>query len=436
MKSYILTLFFFSAFLFNASSQNFVEQDCDFTNIHLGQISIASEDCVWATGRNFDGQLILEFTRSTDGGSTWQKGIYHPCITCAQISHLLALDCDRAYAVVFYTFRTGGLVMRTEDGGTSWDTIQSADFQGPTDFPNWIHFFDDQEAICMGDASDGYLKILRSVDGGDTWSRIPQANIPDTVDGETGWTALFDAVGDTIWFSTSRSRLFRSTDRGQNWEAFDVPGSIQNFKFSDSDNGMSYYSGPLTETDSTYITSDGGETWMLTDSIINGFDIWDIAYAPREDGKLGAYIVSGDSGIYATLDNGNSWGFISNDSSWSFPIAFLNVDVGWVGEFHDGIPGDGILKYVGTVLPAESVKPKVSELQVFPNPTRDQVRLINFDNEEDASYTMYSLDGKTIKQVSPETNGVIDLSSFSTGVYILQKEFNQQLSTAKITLVH
>ncbi len=55
----------------------------------------------------------------------------------------------------------------------------------------------------MGDPIGGYFEIYTTVDGGVTWTRVPQADIPIPYRGEWGVVGYYDVIGDTIWFGTN-----------------------------------------------------------------------------------------------------------------------------------------------------------------------------------------------------------------------------------------
>ena len=64
----------------------------------------------------------------------------------------------------------------------------------------------------MGDPSGGYFEIYTTNDGGNNWSRVSQANIPDPIAEEYGILSLYTVVGNTIWFTTTKGRIYKSID--------------------------------------------------------------------------------------------------------------------------------------------------------------------------------------------------------------------------------
>ncbi len=408
---------------FLAQSQ-WVEQDCDFTNIGIGEISITSDLCAWASGRGNPWDYVLEFTRTTDGGDNWIQGVIDSCVTCGRVSHLHALNCDTAFAMTFDPVDGGGALMRTNDGGLSWDSVNTADFSDPADFPNWVHFFNDQEGICMGDAIDGYFKIYRTTDGGQTWNRLPQANIPDTIGNEVGFTRLYDAVDGNIWFMTSEQRMFRSNDFGVNWEVSEVPdiGGIQ-FSFRDQDHGLAI---PYIGGDTLLTTIDGGETWTVNPNFLPNDDrVYSIDYAKGVGTAPGAYVVVGDTLVTYSQDGGITWKDLSRELDFPFPATFLNVHTGWVGEPSDGISGDGIFKYVGTTLGIpnpEDVSSREENFTLFPNPSSGNVSIESKKRStSNARVVVFDSQGRLLQKLEGLPSGsAMDLSALESGVYFVQ----------------
>ena len=82
-------------------------------------------------------------------------------------------------------------------------------------------------------------------DGGSNWNQVPGASIPNPLGGEYGYTRQIEVVGNDVWFSTNRGRIYYSSDQGNNWVVYQSPisdfGSAEvngRLSFSDSQNGI------------------------------------------------------------------------------------------------------------------------------------------------------------------------------------------------------
>jgi len=116
-----------------------------------------------------------------------------------------------------WSWQTTGGILGTTDGGLTW-TQDPTSFKTAGGWPDFIHFFDANNGVCVGDPTNGYFEIYTTSNAGASWSRVPQANIPAPVSGEKGLTGpFFAAAGNSLWFPTSAlgtGRIFRTTDKG------------------------------------------------------------------------------------------------------------------------------------------------------------------------------------------------------------------------------
>uniref|UniRef100_UPI003216BE5C M1 family aminopeptidase n=1 Tax=uncultured Draconibacterium sp. TaxID=1573823 RepID=UPI003216BE5C len=81
-----------------------------------------------------------------------------------------------------------------------------------------------------------------------------------------------------------------------------------------------------------------------------------------------------------------------------------------------------------TALPAIAIK---NEIDVYPNPAQNKIRLTIPGNERIIKILMYSVDGVCVKQQVPLKNE-IDISQLSTGTYLVQIETPNTFFTRKI----
>lgn len=226
-------------------------------------------------------------TVSTDAGTTWS------------ISYIDSLARD-IYDVIFpdqnigYAVGTGGLIMKTTDGGTSWVeqnsgvtvTLWDVDFINTnvgyavgnsgnilktTDGgSNWtlstngttaiykVHYVNDT-LIFLGSASSTTGRLLRSTNAGSTWENIT-ANITG-LDGTVRGIHFFDA--DTGWISNSTGKIYKTTDGGATgaiiYNIGSTTATIYEVKFIDAEIGYA-----LTTAGRVLKTTNGGANWELT----------------------------------------------------------------------------------------------------------------------------------------------------------------------------
>lgn len=133
---------------------------------------------------------------------------------------------------------------------------------------------------------------------------------------------------DAVWVLVASTLLFRSTNRGDTWEARSVPpitpGGFQEISFIDAQQGW-YLTGPMIETQckgaATQIwhTNDGAATWQQVT-----VEMWTVSYTSDNaaadpqcrqglsfvdplHGFIAAWATGRHPTIYRTLDGGKNW---------------------------------------------------------------------------------------------------------------------------------
>lgn len=317
-------------------------------------LSVVDTNVIWARA-TVPGRY---FVRTADGGQTWQADtIFHD--NNYYTDHLSALNADTAwYSLTHVNSDARSKIFRTNNGGQTW-TEQAGPFNNLTHAAKRVHFFDKNIGIAFGNSNTGtssdVLRIYRTTNGGTTWTTLSSTALPSSVTGEKiissglntiGGNNLHDAVGDTLWFGTTKTRIWRTTNKGQSWTAVQlgplacpIIGSIQ---FSNHLNGIAI---PCNST-SAFKTTNGGTTWS---SLSLPFPARVIEYVP---GTSGTYIIAPAFATIAhlaiTRNNGVSW----QNLNFSYPIymfstVFLSPTLGFGGSFIAGPDSGGVFKWIG-----------------------------------------------------------------------------------------
>ncbi|MFF4193252.1 oxidoreductase [Nonomuraea sp. NPDC001831] len=227
-----------------------------------------SRDVVWAAGT---GGTVL---RTVDGGRTWQN-VSPPGTESLQFRDVEAFDARHALVLSIGT-GTDGRVYRTEDGGRTW--TESFRNDEPNAFYDCMAFFDRRHGLAMSDPVNGRFRLLATDDGGRSWQVLPSSGMPDALPGEAGFAAsgqcLVTAGGRDAWIATGggeRSRVFRSADRGRTWTVTDTPipaadpaKGVFALAFRDRHRGIAVggdYQPGLPSPNAAAVTRDGGATW-------------------------------------------------------------------------------------------------------------------------------------------------------------------------------
>jgi len=326
-----------------------LEEASGFTTASRGinYLSAVDQNVVWATAYDGSGSAanIQEFTKTTDGGNTWVPGTINIGNTALGISMITAINANTAWLAAFpnASGQTGG-IWKTTDGGNTWIRQNTALYNNANSFTNVVYFWDANNGFCMGDPINGEFEVYTTINGGTNWVPVNAANIPNPLSGEYGYTRQIEVVGNDVWFTTNKGRIYHSTDRGITFQVYQSPLT---------DFGSATMSGNLSFTNSTtglivninglvYKTTDGGATWnQITTSgsvFTNG-----LCYIAGTDTVFTTGAASGSSGSSYSIDGGINWNII--DNAQHLYVEFINSNIGWSGWFNVNATSQGMWKW-------------------------------------------------------------------------------------------
>jgi photosystem II stability/assembly factor-like uncharacterized protein len=177
---------------------------------------------------------------------------------------------DEKTAFAVGTASTRVPILRTRDGGASWDSVTV--IRGALEEPSLVDIaFDDEgrTGLAVGfsynpdtDPSSGYA-IFRTINGGSTW--VAQATFP-----VLSSFPSFDHVthaGNGKWFVGGGARFMRSVDNGVTWQNVTSPNfpweepKVWGIEFKDDNTGFVLIG--RNQFSGIFMTEDGGDTWSL-----------------------------------------------------------------------------------------------------------------------------------------------------------------------------
>lgn len=200
---------------------------------------------------------------------------------------------------------------RTADGGVSWTLVYETRLEGS--FLDAVAFRDARRGYVLGDPIEGRWFLLRTINGGESWERIPG---PSVDAGEAAFaasnSALFVGPGRDVWIvsgGAEKARVAHTNDDGDRWMTTDtrmVAGAT-----AGAFGGLALGSGRAVVVGGDYkdelrdngglLMVEGGQVWAPehrgTPRLLEG--------AGRLDAKT--LIAVGPRGTSVSTDQGQSW---------------------------------------------------------------------------------------------------------------------------------
>lgn len=253
------------------------------------------------------GQTIL----ATDDGEHWQRlgprnGLHSDGIVRTLVSH------PKKAEVVFAGTDKG--ILRSDDGGHSWLPLG-----GPMQSSTvWSIAFDPQNEAVMfaGTGTPSIPKIFRSRDAGGSWQEVPVQIAPDCdnvgVPRVTG-IAVDPIDPRHVWASLEVDGVRHSTDGGDTWTAVD-PAAIPN----PDAHAVVVAPGPpktvfVVVNNEIYASRDDGQSWapMGARDHFPYRHVRDLVLEPLDPcsawATVGDYTPGTTGGLMRTHDNGLNW---------------------------------------------------------------------------------------------------------------------------------
>ncbi len=316
------------------------------SNAEFRGLVAVSPTIVWASGTR--GRVA----RTTDAGATWTVTTVAGADSL-DLRDISALSATRAWASTAGKAEEGQAKIFGTSDGASW--TQQFQTSQPGVFLDAIKFWDAQHGIAMSDPIGEKLFILTTDDGGKTWSRVNTDAAPAMLPNEAAFAAsgtCLNIQGNTnVWIGTgggAKARVFRSTDRGRTWSVAETPvhagnsaSGIFSVAFSDAKHGVVVggdYSKPKQLFDNAAVSEDGGATWHLAKGSLPQGYMSGAAFIPGTSGK--SVVAVGLAGTARSNDGGESWVMV--DSVAYNSVAFASRDAGWAAG-----PRGRIAKWVG-----------------------------------------------------------------------------------------
>jgi len=259
-------------------------------------------------GLRYDASTML---KTEDGGQNWRK--IDPNIGKI-VFDMQFLDQQRAFASAY-----DGKILRTNDGGETWSVYQM--FDAEEKYP-WqplraIHMITDSLGFVAGGQGYNQGLIMRTIDGGDSWQNT--------------W---FDEELRDVWFidveigyACGYGTIYKTLDSGDTWFPLDVRGDFfTSLSFPSERVGYAVGNQGLIVK-----TENAGHKWrtLRGNGGLKRQHFERVHFTNETDG----YLV-GRSAFWLTKDGGDSWTSVEDVDFEKFnSLLFLNQGKGFiVGE--------------------------------------------------------------------------------------------------------
>ena len=265
----------------------------------LQSVALVGDEEAWAVG--YDGEHTRRAYHSKDGGATWDA-VDLPG-NGSTLTSLSFPDARHGWAV-----GGNGLVVRTADGGASWELLKpptKSDLEA-------VHFIDQRVGLAGGKAAlldrstdevTGFTEILCTEDGGESWRRCYRQDEP------SGFFQL-TSLSESVWFAVlGANQLVRTEDGGKTWAEVPKPAQYV-YAVAQAPDGTSW----LACARGLLSSSDGGKTWGQPPSLPEG--IAGKGWKAITFQRGGRGVAVGEAGAVAvTSDGGRNWELTSPAAS-------------------------------------------------------------------------------------------------------------------------
>ena len=447
MKKAIFTIVFFALLLLCGGVVRGQFSPVYIDGFSPVSISCPSQDIFYSCG--LEGKIF----KSTDGGQSWYQ-VGFDTTDSNRYSFVLTrfYDDNEGFVVSGNRFpevlnQPEDLIMalfKTTDGGNTWILVDS------------LHDFHDIQWLNLDTliARTAGGSLLRSLDGGETWSYLPKPDPSMSV-----WDfCIAEGRIYAIYGASSNMNIYYSDDSAETWILANTFPVYHETPYEKGGERASFYGiGPercLSMDDKfsgrvigrrMYTTTDGFATvdttalpwlepWAIENSCLwaLSYDRMRVSFLPS---GMGCAVASGNdmhdmwctyNCILLTRDFGHHWSRLDDHFLWNCitDVQSVGDSTFWMVNNNNNNYNNSHFLHADGGFPTSVKTPVVSYgITLYPNPT-DNVLYVSVTDGEIARVEMYDAFGR-ITMVGtlaspPSPTYTVDLSSLPSGVYVLR----------------
>lgn len=300
-----------------------IKQFRPLAGISIRALEVVNDSTVWfAADRGV-------FGLTTDGGRSWQIDSLQIDGAYPQFRSIAVLDKE---TVLLLSIASPAHLMRTTDGGNSWDEVYSN--AHPDVFFDSMVFTDSLQGYAISDPIEGRFLMIETIDGGKNWRETDTRQWPPPAKDEAffassnGNMSIADGVM-RLCTGGSHSRLLTSNDGGTSFTPSDLPlpqgGKMTGayaMHFSTSQMGAvagGDYERTAADVPSLALTTDGGQTWRQLKGPRPFF-----GSSVRFRGDSEVFVTGHDGTFRFDLHNGSGTELLQEDGS---PLKFHTLRI-------------------------------------------------------------------------------------------------------------
>jgi photosystem II stability/assembly factor-like uncharacterized protein len=381
-----------------------------------------------------------EIHKTTDSGFNWSN-ISMP----TYVRDFMFIDINVGYVLCR---ETGGsnypdIFVKTTDSGNSWEQHTLPNYGFPLNKLTFVSA--DIGYIIGGKYNPDLGGILKTIDGGDTWTLIYSTS--------SYCLDIFFITNNFGWVVSLDGKLLRTSDGGNTWiefnnlpsghyyEAIDIHFINENVGFV----GGSYWDGYSSYTGELMKTTNGGESWEVNLSRA----IIDICMVDEDYGWVAVW----EHRLYFTTDGGENWESLGYEPRIEH-LDFRNKDLGFgtnsYFDYNQGIFISEVFIYGEIPEPTDTTKNDTTDISVsnyllsqnYPNPFNPNTT-IKYQIPEISFITIkiYDVLGNEVATLVNEEKlaGVYEVefdgSGLPSGIYFYQLSAGQYVETKKMVLL-